>query len=327
MQITVSDLEEKVEQGIAKLGYVGDDAKVIAEVLMYAQLRGNNQGITKIATGGIPMANTVEAFRVVKTNKCGTLLAGGLGMVTASKAAIVAADLAEKHGVGIAGVNHTFTSTGAIGYYTRKIAQAGYIGLMTVGAPPVVAPFGSNEARLGTNPISYAFPTSSGPVIFDTTTAAMAYFGVVEAKLNGQQLPDGTAFDAEGRPTNDPAKALEGAVATLAGHKGYGLSIFAQMLGGPLVGGWFLGNRKEMGNGIFMMAIDPGLLHNKDEFLQAADMLTTQLKASRPATPGGRVYLPGESGDEKTAAHKAVNQIEIADAVWEELLAFVANNL
>src|SRR5882724_11402342 len=298
MKITLDNLRARVLAGINKLGYKDEEATIILDVLLYAQLRDNNQGITKIATGGVPKASELEEYRVVKTNKCSTLLAGGLGMVTAHQAVDVVTTLAEQHGVGIVGINHTFTSTGAIGYYARRIAEAGYIGLMSVGAPPLVAPFGSNEPKLGTNPISYAFPTTSGPIVFDTTTAAIAFFGVVEAKLNGQSLSEGQGFDADGQSTTNPAKVLDGgAIATLAGHKGYGLSVWAQMLGGPFVGGWFLGNNKPQGNGIFMLAIDPGLLSSKEQFIEQADVLSAQLRVSRPIKQGDKVYMPGEKGD------------------------------
>lgn len=81
MKVKTQDLKGKVLQGVAKLGYKDSDAQVLADVLLYAQLRGNNQGITKIATGGVPQAADVEELRTVKQNKCGALLSGGHSMV------------------------------------------------------------------------------------------------------------------------------------------------------------------------------------------------------------------------------------------------------
>src|SRR6266568_2946735 len=98
MKVQVSDLKEKVLAGVSKLGYKGDDAQIIADVLLYAQMRGNNQGITKIATGGVPKASDVQELKVVKENKCGALLSGGHSMVATAKAAEMAVSLAEKHG-------------------------------------------------------------------------------------------------------------------------------------------------------------------------------------------------------------------------------------
>lgn len=322
MKVKVSELREKVLVGVSKLGYTGDDAQTIADVLLYAQMRGNNQGITKIATGGVPKAEDVEEYKVTKQNKCGALVSGGHSMVATRNAVKLAVDLAAEHGVGIVGSNHTFTSSGAIGYFARQVADAGYVGFVCVGTPPFVAPYGSAEPKLGTNPLSYAFPTSGGSVVFDTATAAMAYFGVVEAKLKGEALPEGVGFDSEGAPTTDAAKALDGSVSTFAGHKGFGLSLLVQLLGGPFVGASFIGLDKEKGSGTFVMAIDPGLLTSKDEFMKGAGELTKQLKAAKPLSDDG-VLLPGERGDSLAKQAEDSGEIEIADAIWSELKGFV----
>jgi L-2-hydroxycarboxylate dehydrogenase (NAD+) len=324
MKVKVSELREKVLAGVAKLGYKDEDAKIIAGVLLYAQMRDNNQGVTKIATGGVPKASDIKEFKVVKENKCGVLISGGHAMVATDKAVKLATELASKHGIGVVGSNHTFTSSGAIGYFARKIADAGYIGFVCVGTPPFVAPFGSAEPKLGTNPLSYAFPTSGGSVVFDTATAAMAYFGVVEAKLKGEPLPEGVGFDSEGNPTTDAAKALDGSVSTFAGHKGFGLSLLVQLLGGPFVDAGFIGQNEEKGAGTFVMAIDPGLLTGKDEFMKGADELTRQLKSAKPLSGAG-VLLPGEHGDALATQAEESGEIEVANAIWEELSAFVAN--
>jgi LDH2 family malate/lactate/ureidoglycolate dehydrogenase len=322
MKVKVADLRGKVLAGVAKLGYKDEEARIISEVLLYAQLRGNNQGITKIATGGVPKAADIEEYKVVKQNKCGALVSGGHAMVATNNAVTLATNLAAEHGVGIVGSNHTFTSSGAIGYFARHIADAGYIGFVCVGTPPFVAPYGSAEPKLGTNPLSYAFPTNGGSVVFDTATAAMAYFGVVEAKLKGEALPGGVGFDGDGNPTTDAAKVLDGSVSTFAGHKGFGLSLLVQLLGGPFVNAGFIGQNEEKGAGTFVMAIDPGLLTSKDEFLKGADELTKQLKSAKPLSDRG-VLLPGERGDSLAKEAEDSGEIEIADAIWQELKAFV----
>jgi LDH2 family malate/lactate/ureidoglycolate dehydrogenase len=325
MKVKVSELKDKVNAGVSKLGYKGEDAKVISETLLYAQLRGNNQGITKIATGGVPKASEVEEYRVIKHNKVGALVSGGHAMVATGNAVKLATEIAAEHGVGIVGSNHTFTSSGAIGYFARKIADAGYIGLVCVGTPPFVAPHGSAEAKLGTNPLSYAFPTDKQSVVFDTATAAMAFFGVMEYKLKGEPLPEGVGFDVEGNPTTDAVKALDGSVSTFAGHKGFGLSLLVQLLGGPFSGASFVNSNKDQGAGTFVMAIDPGLLVGKETYLKNATELVEQVSSAKPLR-GQMVLLPGERGDQLTDKTTAQNEIEIADAIWKELCSFVDSN-
>ncbi|MFZ3010101.1 MAG: Ldh family oxidoreductase [Candidatus Microsaccharimonas sp.] len=324
MKITVDELKSKVVAGVSKLGYENEDAQTIADVLLYAQLRGNNQGITKIATGGVPKAEDVEAFRIVKKNKVGALVSGGHSMVATAKAVNLAVELAEEHGVGIVGSNHTFTSSGAIGYFSRQIAQKGYIGFVCVGngSFAFVAPTGSAEPKLGTNPFSYAFPYNGGEVVFDNATAAMAYFGIIEAKLKGEPLPEGIGFDKDGSPTTDPAAVLDGSISTFAGHKGFGLSLLVQLLGGPFSMAGTPGVNEGDGSGTFVLAIDPGLLAGKDEYMDRSTEFINQIKSAKPLT-GQQVILPGEIGDSIAKQATESNEIEIPDAIWNELSSFV----
>ncbi len=326
MKVKVTDLREKVIAGVEKLGYTGNDAATIAEVLLYAQLRGNNQGITKIATGGVPKASDIEELRVTIENKCGALLSGGHSMVATAKAADMAVDLANMHGVGIVCSNHTFTSSGAIGYFSRRIAQKGYIGFVCVGngSFAFVAPSGSAEPKLGTNPFSYAFPYTGGEVVFDNATAAMAFFGIVEAKLKGEALPAGIGFDKDGKPSTDAAEVLDGSISTFAAHKGFGLSLFVQMLGSAFSLAGISGSHKEDGSGTFVLAIDAGLLAGKDEFMKRSTELVDHIKSAKPLD-GRQVVLPGEHGDALAKQAEETGEIEVADAIWHELCSFVGN--
>lgn len=325
MRVNINELKESVIKGVAQLGYEADDAQVIADVLLYAQLRGNNQGIAKIATGGVPKVTDVEELRLVSENKCGALISGGHSMVATNRAVEKAAELAATHGVGVVGVNHTFSSSGAIGYFARQLAKQGYIGFVCVGngSFAFVAPAGSAEAKLGTNPFSYAFPYNGGEVVFDNATAAMAYFGIVEAKLSGQSLPNGVGYDKEGNPSTDASAVLDGSVATFAGYKGFGLSLFVQLLGGPFLRAAIPGFNEQDGAGTFVLAIDAGLLAGKDEFMKRSTELVQSMKAAKPVD-GQVIALPGERGDEIQKQAEETGEIEIADGVWQELLKFLS---
>lgn len=326
MQVLVKDLEDKVLSGVTKLGYEAEDAQIIADVLLYAQLRGNNQGITKIATGGVPKAEDVNEFKLVKEDRCGALMSGGHSMVASSRAAVRVVEIAKTHGVGIVGVNHTFTSSGAIGYFARQIAKAGFIGFVCVGngSFAFVAPEGSADPKLGTNPFSYAFPYEGGEVVFDNATAAMAYFGIVESKLKGEKLPEGIGFDKDGNPSTDAGDVLNGSVMAFAHHKGFGLSLLVQLLGGPFSLAGISGANEEDGSGTFILAIDPGLLAGRDEYMKRSTELVQQIKSAKPLD-GKSVYLPGEKGDAIAREAEQSGKIEIADPIWEELVAFVDN--
>ncbi|MFH1649833.1 MAG: Ldh family oxidoreductase [Candidatus Woesearchaeota archaeon] len=331
MKVKYQDLKDKVSKGVKKLGYTGEDAQVIVDTLLYAELRGNNQGIPKIATGGVPKAEKVEEFRITKKNKCGVLLSGGHPMPSTFKAATMAVELAKEHGVGVVGLNRTHASSGAIGYFARQISKAGYIGFISVGngSFDAVAPHNSSQGVLGTNPFAYAFPYEGGEVVFDTATAAIAYFGVVEAMLKGEKLPEGLCVNAKGEDTTNPkdvihsgdGEEVKGAIKTFAGHKGFGLSLFVQLMGSAFTLSGIVGSNQEDGSGTFVLAIDPTLLAG-DEYLTRATNLVKLIKSAKPIE-GKTVVLPGELGDRKAKQVETSGEIDIAQGVWDKLCQFV----
>jgi L-2-hydroxycarboxylate dehydrogenase (NAD+) len=332
MKIRLIELTDKVMAGVLKLGYGGDDAQIIRNVLLYAQLRGNNQGIAKLATGGVPNVSEIEPFSLVKENKSGALFSGGHSMVASVKAAQKAVELAREHGIGIAASNHTHTSSGSIGYFARQIAKEGFIAFVCVGNGDwaAVAPTGSAEPKLGTNPLAYAFPYEGGEVVFDTATAAIAYYGVVQAMLSGHPLPEGVAVNSKGEPTTNAndvlgeggGEAMAGAITTFAGHKGFGLSVFVQLLGSAFSLAGMPGAHGEDGGGTFVLAIDPGLLAGTDEYMKRSRELVDNIKAAKPIA-GQQVYLPGEHGDVIAKQAEETGEIDIADGLWQQLCDFV----
>ena len=52
-QVPIDELKSTTLRAIRWIGYDEKDAAVILDVLMYAQLRGNNQGIIKVTTNGL----------------------------------------------------------------------------------------------------------------------------------------------------------------------------------------------------------------------------------------------------------------------------------
>ncbi|MEN6487875.1 MAG: hypothetical protein ABFD66_03170 [Smithella sp.] len=54
MKITVEELEELTSRAIEKYGYKDKEVQVIRDVLLYAQMRDNNQGVVKLIDKGNP---------------------------------------------------------------------------------------------------------------------------------------------------------------------------------------------------------------------------------------------------------------------------------
>lgn len=245
MKVKLDELKQLTNKAVLRYGYSKEEAEAIEEVLLYAQMRGNNQGVVKLIGSGIPKPKDIEEIQRQKEAKLSAILNGhkNHAMVVVNKAVDMAIKKAKDHGVGLIGVNHINTSSGAIGYYAKRIAKQGLVGLVFAGSSETVATEGSYEPIFGTNPLAVGVPTSNEPLVLDMATAAMAYFGVIEAKTAGKSLPEGIAYDKTGNLTTDPAKVLDGgALRTFdQGYKGAGLSMIVQILTGPLVGASFTG--------------------------------------------------------------------------------------
>ena len=288
---------------------------------MYAQLRGNNQGVVKLIGKGILKREGGNEPKIVKETPVSVLIDGNKthAMIVMDKLANLAIKKAKESGVGIAGNFNTDESTGALGYYARKIADQGLIGFAFASAPfQTTAPFGSNEAKFCTNPIAYGIPTQSEPIIFDMTTSVMAYYGLIEAKTAGKQLPVGIGYDADGNETTDPAKIMGGALKTLAGHKGSGLALLVQVLAGTLVGAASFDNDSENA-GNLVMAINPNIFLDESEFKKNVSNMITKIKSARKLSSVNEIMIPGERGNKITQDRLKSGEIEVEDNLLNKL--------
>jgi L-2-hydroxycarboxylate dehydrogenase (NAD+) len=323
MRVPISELRDVTRRAILHYGYTSDEADVILDVLMYAQLRGNNQGIIKLIGAGMPKDPDAGAVEVVRETPLSALLNGNhnQGMVVLSLAVQTAVEKAREHGIGLVGTYNTASSTGAIGYYARKIAGAGLIGCVLAGSSLFVAMHGSYEPLFGTNPIAIGVPTGDDPLVLDMATAAMAYYGLLEAKTAGMSIPADVAYGPDGSPTTDPALALEGAIRAFdRGYKGAALSMMVEVLTGPLVGASFTGLGEPRSNwGNFVCALDPGLFVDGETFERNVALLAAQVKGAKRLPDVDEILVPGERGDRILQRAMDAGEIEVEDNLWREL--------
>ncbi|MEZ4667023.1 MAG: Ldh family oxidoreductase [Anaerolineae bacterium] len=321
MKIRVDDLKNTTLKVLARSGYPTDEAETILDVLMYAQLRGNNQGVVKLIGAGMPRDPNCTPITVTRDTKVSALVDGGhnSGMVVVQYALELAMKKAEDHGFGIVGTNNTNSSTGAIGYYASKATEAGYIGLIFAGSGEYVAMHGAYEPIFGTNPLAIGIPTQGKPVVFDMATSAIARFGIVEAKTAGRSIPDDVAYDNDGNATTDPAAALGGAIRAFGGYKGAALAFMVEVLTHELVGTTHDAQGKKVDWGNLIMVIDPELLVDRDTFAKQVSELVMRVKATRKLPGIEEILIPGERGNAVLDAALASGEIEIEEGLWMAL--------
>lgn len=323
MNVAIDDLRSTTRRVLLRQGYDEAEAAVILDVLMYAQLRGNNQGIVKLVGAGMPKDPAVGEIEVVYETPISAVLDGhhNQGMVVLSRAVDLALEKARAGGFGAVGTRGTASSTGAIGTYAARIAHAGCVGLVFAGSSGFVAMHGSYEPLFGTNPIAIGVPNAGGePVVLDMATSAIALYGVVEAQIAGESIPPDVAYDAQGRPTTDPAAALDGALRPFDGYKGAGLSLMVEILTGPLVGASFAGlDGPDTSWGNLVVALDPALFGDRETFARNVARLVERVKGADRLPGVDAIRVPGERGDALTRRALDAGEVEIEPNLWRAL--------
>ncbi len=321
MKVKVTELQSLVNKSLSKYGYSSKEASVISKILLYAQLRGNNQGVVKLIGNGIPRNSKAKTPKAVKETPVSALFNGNNthAMIVMDLAVDTAIKKAKKSGVGIVGNFGSSESTGALGYYAKKIADAGLIGIAYASAPfQTTAPFGSTEALFCTNPVAYGIPTETDPIVLDMTTSAIAYYGLIEAKTAGKTLPEGLGYDKNGKPTQNPAEIMAGAIKTFGGHKGSGLALIVQVFAGALVqADSFNSDSDNAGN--LVMAIDPNILTTKKKFTKEVSFIVKRVKSAKKVKGVSEITVPGERAREFNNKVLKSGEIEIEKNLLEAL--------
>lgn len=225
----------------------------------------------------------------------------GMGQPIAHAAMTQAIAAAKQHGVGVVSVRNS-GHFGTAMYFTREAARQGCVGFLATNASPAMAPTGGREARVGTNPWSWAAPAGRhAPMMLDIANTAVARGKLYAARERGEDIPLGWAVDANGIPTTDPSDGIAGAILPMAGHKGYAMGLIMDMVSGILSGSAFgtgvTGPYVETGTsgvGHLVFAIDIAALRPLEEFEADIEALISELKSTPLADGSTEIFYPGE---------------------------------
>jgi LDH2 family malate/lactate/ureidoglycolate dehydrogenase len=297
-------------------GMPEDNAEITADILSWADLHG-------VDSHGISMIPGYDRLRrsgrvkidarpaVARETPVSALVdgGGGLGHVPAHFAMSLAIGKAKQSGMAIAAVRNS-AHFGATGYYTLMAAKEGLIGMAGTSASGIqVAPTFGKEAKLGTDPWSFAAPTGTDrPFLLDMATTTVAA-GRIRNKANERlPCPPGWVLDKDGLPSTDPLVAREkgGFLTSLGGspegssYKGYGLAAMVNILSSCLSGATLITDpmhtKKPQGMDIghFFMAIDPRLFRDQEEFQKDVGRFCDDLRATKPVDPAQPVMVAGD---------------------------------
>lgn len=301
-----------------RCGMTQEDAGLVAETLVVADLRGvHSHGLLrvpeyaqKLRAGGVDPRGRP---RVARDTGAALVVDGGnaMGQVAAAFAMRQAIGRARTTGVAAAAVGGS-NHCGAMAYYAMLGLAEGMIGLATTNALPTMAPWGGRDKVLGINPIAVAIPAGGEPaIVFDAAFSGSSHGKIRVYAQKGLTLPEGWAFDADGEPTTDPARAIAGLLQPIGGFKGTGLALVMGLLSTMLSGaayGTELGDMvhgpRAGQDGHFVMALDVGAFESADRFRARVDGVVRQIRDGRRVAGIDRIHAPGHLEAETEARYR-----------------------
>jgi hydroxycarboxylate dehydrogenase B len=330
--IDAASLEALARDVFTARGVPADDAAWIATTLVRANLRGHDshgviripQYVDALARGTL---NPKPQMRLVVDTPTVAILDGdgGFGQVVARRGTELTVERARTHGlaaVGLRGANHV----GRLADYAETLAAAGLIGLLWANARGGlnVAPWGGAARRLGTNPHAIAVPGPDGGVALSHDFASSVWAeGKLRVKFNrGETVPSGIMLNGRGEPSTDPREYYTdpvGSLLTAGGHKGFGLSIAIEILGGILSGaGAASGEPSVFRNGTLMVGLDPARFLPLAEFHAQVAALLAWVRSAPLAAGATEILIPGEP-EARMERERRAGGVAIEDETWRQI--------
>jgi L-2-hydroxycarboxylate dehydrogenase (NAD+) len=340
-------------QAFQKLGVSEEDARVTADVLVTANLRGiDSHGVARLRRyvnglrDGVMVAQ--PEVKVVTETPVTALVdaGGGLGQPVSYRAMETAIQKALDYGAGFVTVRNS-NHYGIAGYYAMMALEHDCIGISMTNAAVLVVPTFGRDAMLGTNPIAVAAPAGEElPFVMDMATSTVPRGKLEVYNRLEKPLPLGWATDETGTPTDDAGRVLDnftrlagggllplgGAGELLGGHKGYGLALWVDVFCAVLSGAAYAnlvypktsdGKPLPSNIGHFFGAWRVDGFRPVDEFEAAMDDLQRRLKDSPKAEDASRIYIHGEKEYEE-AERRSKDGIPLNPKVAADLKAIGA---
>lgn len=334
-------LQAQVATVLIATGSTAEEAATVAANLVLANLSGHDSHgigmlpryVDAVLEGGLHPNTGVKV--VLDTGSLLTLDGQrGYGQVVGQQAMALGMERAKTHGsciMTLANAHHL----GRIGHFAEMAVAQGLVSLhfVNVLSRPVVAPFGGADGRYGTNPCCIGIPLQGrDPFVLDFATSRVAQGKMRVAHNEGRRVEPGTLIDEHGRPTTDPgvvvvpqSNGLFGALLAFGEHKGYGMAVACELLGGALTGSgtWHKPTDpavRAVINGMLTILIDPARLGTQATFEQEALAFVDWLQAG-PVAPGfDAVQIAGDP-ERAYRAQRQDQGIAVDAQTWQEIVA------
>ena len=324
IKVEAKEASELIVKIFKKIGCPIDVCKVVAEHLIDANVCGlESHGVMRVLQYADQMQNgdimVNSKPKVITTETGAKVVDGGMGIGIPSMhlAYETSLSLAEKNGLAAISIRNA-GHTGRHGAFADDAAAKGYLTICTGGGNHrvhnQVAPHGGARGMLPTNPWCIGIPGGDrGPVVMDFATGKIAGGWLYAARSAGALLPKGCIIDKNGSPTQDPEDYFSGgAILPMGEHKGYALSLIAELIGEAMVGpsspecNWFI------------IAIDTKRFREPTAMQAAAEEVLSDLRNCPTAQGFDKVEIPGER--ERQLRNQSNGVLAIPEETWKQII-------
>lgn len=330
VRIDPAELGALVVDVLTGLGAGSDEASDQAELLLEGDLRGRpSHGVQRLPVivervhSGLIRPGAAHDAQWVAEATLAVDGGFGFGPHVARCALAAVSERAARTGVAAAAIRNA-SHLGMLAPYVEALAERGLAALAFTTSEALVHPWGGRVALVGTNPVAIGLPTDEEPFVMDMATGAISKGEVIARRLRRQELPPGSAVDADGVPTIDPAAADGGAISPFGGAKGYALGLGLELLVAALTQ-TALGERVRgtldvtdpVTKGDLFIVFDPQAI-GATPFVERLGEYLRELRSSPPAAGMSGVAIPGERMRAERRRRLAEG-IPLPAGLWTEL--------
>lgn len=335
--ISFAGLKSFCKQVYQRVGVPDDEADIVADLLVRADLRGvETHGVTRLPIYIQRLQKgyvRAECKMTIVREKGATAFIeahGSMGHVVSYKAMEMAIQKAMEFGMGWVSVKDS-GHFGVAGLFPMMALEKDFIGYVVTNSAPMVAPYGGRERILGNNPLSFAFPADRYPaIVLDMSISVVSSGKLILCRKKGEKIPLGWAYDKNGLPTEDPYEGYEGggSLAAIGEYKGYGMILAHEMLTSVLTGGKWTQYIKSLyeedktgiqGTCHSFMAINPDCFIGREKFKKDMDSYIKSIKESGKAKNVTEILMPGEP-ECRTETSRLKEGIPLAPNTVKELI-------
>jgi hydroxycarboxylate dehydrogenase B len=340
--IQLSNLVDFVGDVFSHADSSAEEARRIATYLTTANLTGHDShGVIRVPVyirwkkmGSVVPNQTAEI--VVDTPSLAVIDGKfGYGQTVTPQAVKIGIDKCKAVGLAAVALRNA-GHIGRVGDWAEMAASEGLVSVHFVNAAGsvLVAPYGGVERRLSTAPYCVGIPRQGqGPIVLDFATSIVAEGKVLVASRGGKKLPKGALIDLDGTLSEDPTVLYgphtaegprdhsqgEGAIRAFGEHKGSGLALICELLGGALTGTGATGPNRRFANGMLAIYIDPKLVDPANFFDGEIARYVKYFKETKPATGIDQVLIPGEP-EAAMRAERTSNGVPLPDDTWAAIV-------